>query len=79
MSRNSSTKTAELRQRRDAPLATPTDLTRAATKDIAGAMNAMKDENLFKEVFAPQVRIEIPVCSLTNHGDTKLKIIRRFK
>ena len=37
------------------------------------------DENLFKELFAPQVRIEIPVCSLTNHGDTKLKIIRRFK
>src|ERR1700675_432713 len=41
MSRNSSTKTAELRQRRDAPLTTPTDLTRSATKDIAGAMNAI--------------------------------------
>jgi starvation-inducible DNA-binding protein len=41
MSRNSSTKTAELRQRRDAPLATPTDLTRSATKDITGAMNAI--------------------------------------
>src|ERR1700692_1513917 len=41
MRRNGSTKTAELRQRRDAPLTTPTDLTRSATKDIAGAMNAV--------------------------------------
>ena len=41
MKRNNSTKTAELRQRRDAPRATPTDLTRSATKDIAGAMNAI--------------------------------------
>jgi starvation-inducible DNA-binding protein len=41
MRRNGSTKTAELRQRRDAPLATPTDLTRSATKDITGAMNAI--------------------------------------
>src|SRR4051794_27616660 len=41
MPRNGSTKTAELRQRRDAPLATPTDLTRSATKDITGAMNAI--------------------------------------
>src|SRR6266403_570575 len=41
MPRNGSTKTAELRQRRDAPLTTPTDLTPSATKDIAGAMNAI--------------------------------------
>jgi starvation-inducible DNA-binding protein len=41
MRRNGSTKTSELRQRRNAPLATPTDLTRSATKDIAGAMNAI--------------------------------------
>jgi starvation-inducible DNA-binding protein len=41
MKRNSSTKTLELRHRREAPLATPTDLTRSATKDIAGAMNAI--------------------------------------
>ena len=41
MPRNGSTKTAELRQRRAAPLVTPTDLTRSATKDIAGAMNAI--------------------------------------
>jgi starvation-inducible DNA-binding protein len=41
MRRNGSTKTSELRQRRAAPLATPTDLTRLATKDIAGAMNAI--------------------------------------
>jgi starvation-inducible DNA-binding protein len=41
MKRNGSTETTELRQRRDAPLRTPTDLTRLATKDIAGAMNAI--------------------------------------
>src|ERR1700693_3596521 len=41
MRKNVSTKTAELRQRRDAPLTTPTDLTRSATKDITGAMNAI--------------------------------------
>jgi starvation-inducible DNA-binding protein len=41
MSRNGPTKTSELRQRRDAPLTTPTDLTRSATKDITGAMNAI--------------------------------------
>ena len=41
MRRNGSTKISELRQRRQAPLATPTDLTRSATKDIAGAMNAI--------------------------------------
>jgi starvation-inducible DNA-binding protein len=41
MKRDGSTKMAELRQRRDAPLATPTDLTRSATKDITAAMNAI--------------------------------------
>src|SRR3954469_5011805 len=41
MRRNGSTKTAELQQRRNAPLTTPTDLTRSATKDISGAMNAI--------------------------------------
>ena len=41
MSKNGPTKAAELRQRRDAPLITPTDLTPSATKDIAGAMNAV--------------------------------------
>ena len=41
MRRNNSTKTAELRQKRDIPLAVPTDLTRSAVKDIAGAMNAI--------------------------------------
>jgi starvation-inducible DNA-binding protein len=41
MRKNNSTKTAELRLRRDAPLTTRTDLTRSATKDIAGAMNAI--------------------------------------
>src|SRR5437867_11598033 len=41
MKRNSPTKTSELLHRRDAPLATPTDLTRSASKDISGAMNAI--------------------------------------
>src|SRR5437016_12782076 len=41
MKRNNSTKTSELLRRRDAPLETPTDLTRSATKDITGAMNAI--------------------------------------
>jgi starvation-inducible DNA-binding protein len=34
-------KRQEVTGRRDAPLLTPTDLSRAATKDIAGAMNAI--------------------------------------
>src|SRR5438445_7863488 len=41
MRKNGSTNAAELRQRRDAPLTTPTDLMRSATKDIAGAMNTI--------------------------------------
>jgi len=41
MRRNNSTKTAELRQKRDIPITVPTDLTRSAVKDIAGAMNAI--------------------------------------
>src|SRR5437588_13108431 len=41
MKRNSPIKTSEPLQRREAPLATPTDLTRSATRDIAGAMNAI--------------------------------------
>jgi starvation-inducible DNA-binding protein len=41
MPKNGSTKTEELRTRRDAPLRTLTDLTRSATKDISGAMNAI--------------------------------------
>jgi len=41
MKNPSSTKTNDLLQRRRAPLATRTDLAAAATKDIAGAMNAI--------------------------------------
>src|SRR2546427_2076988 len=41
MKRNSPTKTSDLRHERGAPLKTPTELTRAAIKDIAGAMNAI--------------------------------------
>jgi starvation-inducible DNA-binding protein len=47
MRRNNSTKTAELRQKRDIPLTVPTDLTRSAVKDIAGAMN-----DILADVFA---------------------------
>ena len=39
--RNNSSTTTELQHRRGAPLATPTDLSGSATKDIAGAMNAI--------------------------------------
>jgi len=41
MKRANSIKTAELLHRRDAPLETRTDLARAATKDVAAAMNAI--------------------------------------
>src|SRR3989454_7125435 len=41
MKKSNSTNKSELRQRREAPLATPTDLTRSATKDIGGTMNAI--------------------------------------
>src|SRR5919198_3781747 len=41
MKKPDSLKMSELLHRRDAPLAIPTDLTRPAIKDIAGAMNAI--------------------------------------
>ena len=41
MKKSNSRKTLELVHRRDAPLETRTDLMRSATKDIAGAMNAI--------------------------------------
>jgi starvation-inducible DNA-binding protein len=41
MKKPNSLKTSDLLHRRDAPLTTRTDLTRSATKDIAGAMNAI--------------------------------------
>ena len=41
MKKPNSRKTLELVHRRDAPLETRTDLTRSATKDIAGTMNAI--------------------------------------
>src|SRR2546425_10549673 len=65
MNKPSSTKTSELLQRREAPLATPTDLTRSATKDIAGAMNAiladvfalyMKTKNFHWHMSGPHFR-----------------------
>jgi starvation-inducible DNA-binding protein len=41
MKKPDSTKISDLLHRRAAPLATPTDLTRSTTKDVAGAMNAI--------------------------------------
>src|SRR5213078_707812 len=41
MNRPNSKKKSELTQRRDAPLATRTDLSHTATKDITGTMNAI--------------------------------------
>jgi starvation-inducible DNA-binding protein len=41
MKKNVSANRLELVRRRNAPLATPTDLKAAATRDIAGAMNAI--------------------------------------
>src|SRR5437879_9634611 len=41
MKKSNSTNKSELERRRDAPLVTPTDLTRSASKDISGAMNAI--------------------------------------
>jgi starvation-inducible DNA-binding protein len=41
MNKSNSKKVSGLRQRRDSPLLTATDLTRSATKDITGAMNGI--------------------------------------
>src|SRR5881275_2886396 len=51
MNRPNSKKRLELAQRRDAPLATRTDLSHAATKDISGTMNA-----ILADVFALYVK-----------------------
>jgi starvation-inducible DNA-binding protein len=51
MKKPNSKKTQELKGRRSAPLATRTDLTLSATKDIAGAMNA-----ILADVFALYVK-----------------------
>jgi len=76
MHRNGSTKTVELRQRRNAPLTTPSDLTRAATKDIAGAMNAiladvfalyLKTKNFHWHMSGPHFRDHHLL--LDEHGD----------
>src|SRR5207244_10037947 len=51
MNKPNSKKRLELTQRRDAPLATRTDLSAAATKDISGMMNA-----ILADVFALYVK-----------------------
>src|SRR5213592_4732088 len=51
MNRPNSKKRLELAQRRDAPLATRTDLSQAAVKDISGTMNA-----ILADVFALYVK-----------------------
>src|SRR4026209_1307906 len=76
MRRNNSTKTAELRQKRDIPLTVPTDLTRSAVKDIAGAMNAiladvfamyLKTKNFHWHMSGPHFRDY--QLMLDEHGD----------
>jgi starvation-inducible DNA-binding protein len=63
--KSNSRKTLELLRRRDAPLETRTDLSRSATKDIAGAMNAiladvfalyMKTKNFHWHMSGPHFR-----------------------
>lgn len=49
--KKSTTRTQDLERRQEAPLLTPTDLGAAATKDIAGAMNA-----ILADVFALYVK-----------------------
>ena len=49
--KKSTTRTQDLERRQEAPLLTPTDLGAAATKDIAGAMNA-----IVADVFALYVK-----------------------
>src|ERR1700745_682374 len=51
MNKPNSKKRSELLQRRDEPLATRTDLSHAATKDISGTMNA-----ILADVFALYVK-----------------------
>jgi starvation-inducible DNA-binding protein len=76
MSRNSSTKTSQLLREREAPLATPTDLTPSATKDITGAMNAiladvfalyLKTKNFHWHMSGPHFRDYHLI--LDEHGD----------
>jgi starvation-inducible DNA-binding protein len=65
MGKRAAKKTQELKTRRDAPLATPTDLKSAATRDISGAMNAiladvfalyMKTKNFHWHLSGPHFR-----------------------
>ena len=51
MNKSNSKNRAELTQRRDAPLSTPSDLSRSGIKDITGAMNA-----ILADVFALYVK-----------------------
>jgi len=51
MNKSDSKKRLELKQRRDAPLATRTDLSQAAVKDVSGTMNA-----ILADVFALYVK-----------------------
>ncbi len=64
MNKPNSKKRLELAQRRDAPLATRTDLSVAAAKDISGTMNA-----ILADVFALYVKTKNfhwhSACSIT--------------
>ena len=76
MIKSNSKRTSELAQRRDAPLATRTDLSRAAVKDISGAMNAiladvyalyLKTKNIHWHMSGPHFRDYHLL--LDEHGD----------
>src|SRR5450432_2065300 len=65
MKKPAATKVQDLKARRQAPLVTPTDLKRGATKDISGAMNAiladvfalyMKTKNFHWHMSGPHFR-----------------------
>ncbi len=65
MGKSAAKKTQDLKGRRSAPLATPTDLKSAATRDISGAMNAiladvfalyMKTKNFHWHLSGPHFR-----------------------
>src|SRR5207253_1179348 len=59
MIKPNSKRTSELAQRRDAPLATRTDLSRAGVKDITGAMNV-----ILSDVFALYLKTKSFHCHM---------------
>src|SRR6266550_1473330 len=71
MNKPNSKKRLELAQRRDAPLATRTDLSAAAVKDISGTMNA-----ILADVFALYVE---PLDMLAELADDNKTLAARLR